>query len=191
MKKIGVLALQGAFIEHISCLRKLGADAFPVRLPHELEGIHGLIIPGGESTVIAKLMQSYNLTGIIRELVSGGLPVFGTCAGMILLSRKASQLNSGVIGAIDIEVTRNAFGRQIDSFETDIPIPSLGEKLFHAVFIRAPLITKTRPGVEILARLEDSIGVAARQRNVLVCAFHPELTDDIRFHQYFLESVAG
>ena len=191
MKKIGVLALQGAFIEHIHCLRKLGADAFPVRLPQELEGVHGLVIPGGESTVMAKLMHSYNLTGIIRELVSGGLPVFGTCAGMILLSKSASQLNSGMIGAIDIEITRNAFGRQIDSFETDIPIPSFGERPFHAVFIRAPLITKTGPGVEILARLEEGRGVAARQGKVLVCAFHPELTDDIRFHQYFLEIIAG
>ena len=191
MKKIGVLALQGAFIEHIRCLRKLGVDAFPVRLPQELEGLHGLVIPGGESTVMAKLMQSYNMTGIIRELVSGGLPVFGTCAGMIFLSKSASQLNSGMIGAIDIEVTRNAFGRQIDSFETDITIPPLGEMPFHAVFIRAPLITKTGPGVEILARLEEGIGVAARQGKVLVCAFHPELTDDIRFHRYFLEIIAG
>ena len=191
MKKIGVLALQGAFVEHIQFLRKLDVDALSVRLPQELEGLDGLVIPGGESTAIAKLMQSYNLTKTIQELVSCGLPVFGTCAGMILLSKSASQLNSERIGAIDIEVTRNAFGRQIDSFETDIPIPSLGERAFHAVFIRAPLITKTGPGVEILARLEDGVSVAARQGKVVVCAFHPELTDDVRFHRYFLEILAG
>jgi len=191
MKKIGVLALQGAFVEHIQFLRKLDVEALPVRLPQELEGLDGLVIPGGESTAIAKLMQSYNLTKTIQELVSCGLPVFGTCAGMILLSKSASQLNSERIGAIDIEVTRNAFGRQIDSFETDIPIPSLGKRAFHAVFIRAPLITKTGPGVEILARLEDGVSVAARQGKVVVCAFHPELTDDVRFHRYFLEILAG
>lgn len=191
MKKIGVLALQGAFVEHIQFLRKLDVDALSVRLPQELEGLDGLVIPGGESTAIAKLMQSYNLTKTIQELVSCGLPVFGTCAGMILLSKRASQLNSERIGAINIEVTRNAFGRQIDSFETDIPIPSLGERAFHAVFIRAPLITKTGPGVEILARLEDGVSVAARQGKVVVCAFHPELTDDVRFHRYFLEILAG
>ncbi len=191
MKKIGVLALQGAFVEHIQFLRKLGVDALPVRLPQELEGLNGLVIPGGESTAIAKLMQSYNLTKTIRELVSGGLPVFGTCAGMILLSRSASQLNSGTIGAIDIEVTRNAFGRQINSFETDIHIPAIGERAFHAVFIRAPSIAKTGPRVEILARLEDGVSVAARQGKVVVCAFHPELSDDLRLHRYFLETLAG
>jgi 5'-phosphate synthase pdxT subunit len=191
MKKIGVLALQGAFVEHIQFLRKLGVDALPVRLPQELEGLNGLVIPGGESTAIAKLMQIYNLTKTIQELVSGGLPVFGTCAGMILLSKSASQLNSGKIGAIDIEVTRNAFGRQINSFETDIHIPAIGERAFHAVFIRAPLIAEAGPRVEILARLEDGVGVAARQGKVVVCAFHPELSDDLRLHRYFLETLAG
>ena len=191
MKKIGVLALQGAFVEHIQFLRKLGVDALPVRSSQELEGLNGLVIPGGESTTIAKLMQIYNLTKTIQELVSGGLPVFGTCAGMILLSRSAPQLNSGKIGAIDIEVTRNAFGRQIDSFETDIHIPAIGERAFHAVFIRAPLIAEAGPRVEILARLEDGVGVAARQGKVVVCAFHPELSDDLRLHRYFLETLAG
>jgi 5'-phosphate synthase pdxT subunit len=180
VKRIGVLALQGAFVEHISMLDKLGVEAFPIRLPQDLKGIDGLIIPGGESTAIAKLMQSYNLTEAIRELALDGLPVFGTCAGMILLAKNA-------IGAINIEVERNAFGRQIDSFETNLFIPILGEKPFHAIFIRAPVITKVGPEVEILAQLEDSTGVAAMQGNILVCAFHPELTDDPRFHRYFLE----
>ena len=191
MKSIGVLALQGAFIEHIQVLRKLNVDAFPVRLPQELQGIDGLIIPGGESTAITKLMQSYNLAEAVRGLVLDGLPVFGTCAGMILLAKSATQMNSETIGAINIEVKRNAFGRQIDSFETDLFIPALGEEPFHAIFIRAPIITKAGLEVKILAELEDNKSVAAIQGKVLVCAFHPELTDDLRFHRYFLESVAG
>jgi 5'-phosphate synthase pdxT subunit len=191
VKRLGVLALQGAFIEHIQVLRKLHVDAFPVRLPQELQGIDGLIIPGGESTAITKLMQSYNLAEAVRGLVLDGLPVFGTCAGMILLAKSATQMNSETIGAINIEVKRNAFGRQIDSFETDLFIPALGEEPFHAIFIRAPIITKAGPEVKVLDELEDNKSVAAIQGKVLVCAFHPELTDDLRFHRYFLESVAG
>jgi len=191
VKSIGVLVLQGAFIEHIQVLRKLNVDAFPVRLPQELQGIDALIIPGGESTAITKLMQSYNLAEAVRGLVLDGLPVFGTCAGMILLAKSATQMNSETIGAINIEVKRNAFGRQIDSFETDLFIPALGEEPFHAIFIRAPIITKAGLEVKILAELEDNKSVAAIQGKVLVCAFHPELTDDLRFHRYFLESVAG
>ena len=133
MKKIGVLALQGAFVEHISMFRKLDVEAFPVRLRQQLQGLDGLVIPGGESTTIAKLMRSYDLTQAIQELVSDGLPVLGTCAGMILLSGSATSMNSETIGAIDIEVRRNAFGRQIDSFETDLSIPALGEEPFHAI----------------------------------------------------------
>ena len=191
MKRIGVLALQGAFIEHISMLRKLGVEAFPVRLRQQLQDLDGLVIPGGESTTIAKLMRSCDLTQAIQELISHGLPVLGTCAGMILLSKSATSMNSETIGAINIEVRRNAFGRQIDSFETDLSIPALGEEPFRAIFIRAPIITRVGPEVEVLARLEDGTSVAARQGKVLVCAFHPELTDDTRFHRYFLEVVAG
>ncbi len=191
MKRIGVLALQGDFIEHISMLQKLDVEAFPIRLRQQLQNLDGLVIPGGESTAIARLMHLYNLTDSIQELISDGLPVLGTCAGMILLSKNGTQLNSETIGAIDIEIRRNAFGRQINSFETDLSIPAIGKESFRAIFIRAPVITRVGPEVEILARLEDGTSVAARQGKVLVCAFHPELTDDTRFHRYFLEVVAG
>lgn len=191
MKKIGVLALQGDFAEHIFALQKLGVEAFPIRLQKQLHGLDGLVIPGGESTSIAKLMQTYDLTETIQELVLHGLPVLGTCAGMILLSKNSTQMGLKSIGAIDIEVRRNAFGRQINSFETDLSIPTLGKEPFRAIFIRAPIITKAGPEVDILAQLEDGTNVAARQGNVLVCAFHPELTDDTRFHRYFLEVVMG
>ena len=191
MKRIGVLALQGAFIEHISMFRKLGVETFPVRLRQQLQDLDGLVIPGGESTTIAKLMRIYNLTEAIQELISDGLPVLGTCAGMILLSQSAISMNSETIGAINIEVRRNAFGRQINSFETDLSIPALGKEPFRAIFIRAPIITWLGREVEVLARLEDGTNVAARQGKVLVSAFHPELTDDTRFHRYFLEVVAG
>ena len=191
VKRIGVLALQGAFAEHISMLQKLGVEAFPIRLRQQLQDLDGLVIPGGESTAIAGLMQTYDLKEAIQELISDGLPVLGTCAGMILLSKNGTQLNSETIGAIDVEVRRNAFGRQINSFETNLSIPAIGEEPFRAIFIRAPIITRVGPGVEILARLEDGTSVAARQGKVLVCAFHPELTDDTRFHRYFLEVVVG
>ena len=191
MKRIGVLALQGDFIEHISMLQKLDVEAFPIRLRQQLQNLDGLVIPGGESTAIARLMHLYNLTDSIQELISDGLPVLGTCAGMILLSKNGTQLNSETIGAIDIEIRRNAFGRQINSFETDLSIPAIGKESFRAIFIRAPVITRVGPEVEILARLEDGTSVAARQGKVLVCAFHPELTDDTRFHRYFLEVVVG
>ena len=187
MKRIGVLALQGDFIEHVSMLRKLSVEASPIRLQKQLQGLDGLVIPGGESTTIVKLMEIYNLTEAIQGLILDGLPVLGTCAGMILLSKSTTQLNLETIGAINIEVKRNAFGRQINSFETDISIPALGEEPFRAIFIRAPIITRAGTEVEILARLEDGTSVAARQGKVLVCAFHPELTDDTRFHKYFLE----
>jgi 5'-phosphate synthase pdxT subunit len=191
MERVGVLALQGAFVEHIQMLRRLGVNALPVRLPQELEGLDGLVIPGGESTTMAKLMQSYNLTEAIRGLALNGLPVFGSCAGMILLAKSVTQMDLETIGAINIEVRRNAFGRQIDSFETDLSMPVLGEEPFHAIFIRAPIITRVGPEVENLAQLEDGTNVAVRQGKILVCAFHPELTDDIRFHKYFLEVVVG
>ena len=181
-----MLALQGDFIEHISMLRQLGAEGIPIRLPQELEGLDGLIIPGGESTSIGKLMMEYNLTPRIKELISKGIPVLGTCAGMILLANKVHDLNHQPLGAIDIEVRRNAFGRQVDSFEVDLPIPVLGEAPFHAIFIRAPWIENSGAKVEILARLPNGIPVAARENNVVVSAFHPELTSDPRFHAYFL-----
>ena len=190
--RIGVLASQGAFTEHIARLRQLGVDAPPVRLPRELVGLDGLIIPGGESTSIGQLMLSYNLTSEIKDLVRNGLPVLGTCAGMILLANRILDANGvNPIGVMDITVRRNAFGRQKDSFETDLPLPALGEKPFPGVFIRAPVIEQVGSEIEILGRLADSTIVTSRQGKRLVSAFHPELTDDLRFHQYFLDIIAG
>ena len=190
--KIGVLALQGAFAEHIAILKRLNVDAIPVRLPHQLEGLDGLIIPGGESTTITKLMTHYKLRDKIIELAKNNFPIFGTCAGMIVLARELSR-SGGVrpTGVMAIKVNRNAFGRQVDSFETEISIPVLGEKSLIGVFIRAPLIESVGEGCEVLARLNDGTIIAARQGKLLVCAFHPELTDDTRFHHYFLDIVSG
>jgi 5'-phosphate synthase pdxT subunit len=189
--RFGVLAVQGAFVEHIAILRQLKVEALPVRLPQELIGLDGLIIPGGESTSISKLMLSYNLMDEVRNLAQNGLPVFGSCAGMILLASKNSDLDVEPVGVMDITVRRNAFGRQRESFEAELSIPVLGEKPFPGVFIRAPVIKEANGKVEILARLADGTGVAARQGKLLASAFHPELTSDLRFHQYFLDIVAG
>jgi len=189
--KIGVLASQGAFAEHIAILRQLGVEAIPVRLPQELDGLDGLIIPGGESTSISKLMRDYNLTKEITTRAKNGLPTFGTCAGMILLASEISGSKVEPLGLMNITVRRNAFGRQKDSFETDLQIPALGEKPFPGVFIRAPIIEQVNDGVETLARLDNGTTVAARQGKLLASAFHPELTSDLRFHQYFLDIVAG
>jgi 5'-phosphate synthase pdxT subunit len=189
--RIGVLASQGAFVEHIAALRRLEVEALPVRLAPQLNGLDGLVIPGGESTTITRLMLSSRLTEEIKKLARKGLPIFGTCAGMIVLSTPNSDRDVEPLGLMDIIVKRNAFGRQIDSFETELSIPVLGEKPFPAVFIRAPLIEKANGDVEILARLADGTIVAARQGNLLVSAFHPELTDDLRLHRYFLDMVGG
>jgi len=190
MKKIGVLALQGTFIEHIGCLRRLGADAFPIRLPHELNKLDGLIIPGGESTTMLRLMESFGLIKPIREMARDGLAIWGTCAGMVLLAKSVSNYEMETLGLMDTKVRRNAFGSQIDSFEADLKIPIVGEEPFHAVFIRAPIIEEAMPGVEILSRLPDSTIVATRQDRLLACAFHPEFTGDLRFHSYFLNMVS-
>jgi 5'-phosphate synthase pdxT subunit len=189
--RIGVLAAQGAFVEHIEILRQLKVDSLPVRLPRELAGLDGLIIPGGESTSISKLMLTYNLMDEVRNLARGGLPIYGTCAGMIILAGKISDSDVVPLGLMDITVDRNAFGRQRESFETELSIPVLGGKPFPAVFIRAPAIKQVNGKAEILARLDDGTAVAARQGRLLVSAFHPELTSDLRFHRYFLEIVSG
>jgi len=189
--KIGVLALQGAFAEHIAVLSRLNVKAVPVRLLPELRDLDGLIIPGGESTSISKLMLDYDLAGEIRNLAAGGIPVFGTCAGMILMAEKTQDAYPQSLGLMAITVKRNAFGRQRESFETELSIPVLGKKPFPGVFIRAPLIEQANSRVEVLARLTDGAVVAARQERLLASAFHPELTDDLRFHQYFLDIVAG
>jgi 5'-phosphate synthase pdxT subunit len=191
MKKIGVLALQGAFVEHIALLARLGVEASPVRLPQELEGLDGLIIPGGESTSIGRLMREYDLMAPLGGLAREGFPIMGTCAGMILLAKQVSDINVEPLGVMDIDVRRNTFGRQVDSFETDLKIPAIGEPPFHCVFIRAPFIERVGDGVEVLARLPDGTGVAARQGNMLALAFHPELTNDLRLHAYFLSIVRG
>jgi pyridoxal 5'-phosphate synthase pdxT subunit len=191
--KIGALALQGAFIEHIEVIRKLGAEAVEVRLPKDLDGLGGLIIPGGESTTILKLMHIFELYQPLKEKIKAGFPVWGTCAGMICLANRVRNSQESVLEPLSlmgIEVKRNAFGRQVDSFETDLSIPVLGKKPYHAVFIRAPLIEKVNPSVKVLAELPDGVIVAAQEKNMLVTSFHPELTEDPRFHKYFLKMAA-
>ncbi len=188
---IGVLALQGDFAEHVAVLRRLGADAVEVRLPEELDGLDGLIIPGGESTTIARLMHEWRLLEPVRARAQDGMAVWGTCAGAILLAERASDLDREGLHLMDIDVERNAFGRQVDSFEVDLTVPALGPPPFHAVFIRAPLIGQVGARAEALARLAGGAVVAARQDKLLATAFHPELTDDARFHEYFLSLAAN
>ncbi len=191
--KIGVLAIQGAFIEHNLVLSRLGVEAKEVRLARDLRGLEGLIIPGGESTTILKLMHDFAIFQPLKEMIQDGFPVLGTCAGMICLARKVSNSQESYLEPLevmDIEVKRNAFGRQVDSFETDLEIPALGSPLYHAVFIRAPQVEKVGPEVDPVAKLPNGVIVAARQQNMLVSSFHPELTDDLRFHQYFLKMVS-
>ena len=189
--RIGVLAAQGAFAEHIATLRQLKVEAVPVRLPSQLKELDGLIIPGGESTSISQLMLAYNLTSEIKNLAKSGIAIFGTCAGMILMAKEVldSDVEVEPLRLMDITVRRNAFGRQRESFQTELAIPALGEKPFPGVFIRAPLIEKANNNVEILTRLTNGTVVAARQGRLLAAAFHPELTADLRFHQYFLNIV--
>ena len=187
--RIGVLALQGAFIEHIHKLRALGAEAIEVRLPADIEGLDGLIIPGGESTTIGKLMAAYELNDPIRRLAAAGKPVWGTCAGMIMLAQDIDGSDQPRLGLMDIGVDRNAFGRQVDSFEADLLVDELGAEPFRAVFIRAPLLTRAGEEVHVLAQLADGRVVAAEQGPLLATAFHPELTTDTRFHEYFLKKA--
>jgi 5'-phosphate synthase pdxT subunit len=197
--KVGVLALQGDFAEHMASLRRLasagngasGLQAREVRLPSELAEVDALIIPGGESTTIGKLLVEYRLLEPLRERIADGMPVFGTCAGAIVLARDIGGLDQPLIGAMDLRVRRNAFGRQLESFETDLPVPVLGERPMHAIFIRAPAILGVGEGVEVLARLESGTIVAARQGRMLATAFHPELTDDTRLHAHFVGMIGG
>lgn len=188
--RVGVLALQGTFIEHIDSLRQLGVEAPPIRLPRELDTLDGLIIPGGESTTMLRLMESSGLIQPVKAMARGGLPVWGTCAGMVLLAKDVSNYEMETLGLMDAKVRRNAFGSQVDSFEVDLETPLVGEQPFHAVFIRAPIIEEARPGVRILSRLGDGTIVAIRQNRLLACAFHPEFTNDLRFHSYFLDIIS-
>ena len=189
--KIGVLALQGAFIEHEKMLQRIGVETCEVRLPQHLEGLDGLIMPGGESTTIGKLAVQYGLIESIRAMAAAGKPLWGTCAGMIFMAKDIGR-DQPLLGLMDVNVKRNAFGRQVDSFETDLNVPAIATPEnalpFHAVFIRAPLIESVGVGVDVLARLPEGNGVivAARQGKLLVTSFHPELSPDDRFHRYFI-----
>jgi 5'-phosphate synthase pdxT subunit len=189
---VGVLALQGDFREHGKMLAELGAEPREVRLPEDLEGLDGLIIPGGESTTIGKLMVAYDLQQPLCELIAAGTPVWGTCAGLILLARETDNALTGqpLLATMHVRVKRNAFGSQGDSFEADLNVPALGDPPFHAVFIRGPSVERAEEGVEVLATLEDGTIVAIRQDNLLGTAFHPEMTGDPRFHAYFLRLIA-
>jgi 5'-phosphate synthase pdxT subunit len=189
--RIGLLALQGDFAEHAEVLRELGVEPVEVRRPEQLEGLDGLIIPGGESTTIGKLLDDFGLTAPLRERTARGWPVWGTCAGAILLADDIEHSRQPRIGGMDISVQRNAFGRQVQSFEADLDVPALGRQPFRAVFIRAPVIDRVGARAQDLARLEDGRIVAARQGHLLATCFHPELTKDHRFHRYFIEEVVG
>jgi len=185
--RIGVLALQGAFAEHVSLLGTLDVDATEVRTVGQLDNIDALIVPGGESTSMAKLMDIYALREPLRDFARSGKPVWGTCAGLILLAGRLIEDRPEPLALMDMTVQRNGFGRQVDSFETDVEVGGIAGGPFHAVFIRAPAITEVGQGVQVLARLDDGTIVAARERNLLVTAFHPELTNDPRLHRYFVE----
>jgi len=180
---VGVLALQGDFAEHIAVLGAMGVATAEVRLPAQLASIDALIIPGGESTTLTRLLDIYELREPIRRLGMEGLPLWGTCAGAIVLAKRATDLDRPNLALMDIDVRRNAFGRQVDSFEEDLEIAGLAGGPFHAVFIRAPLIERAGPGVDVLATLPDGTIVAAREGRLLATSFHPELTDDGRFHR--------
>jgi 5'-phosphate synthase pdxT subunit len=192
--KIGVLALQGAFIEHEQVLKRLGVDAVEVRLPRDLDGCDGVIIPGGESTTIGKLAVHYRLVEPLREMARSGKALWGTCAGLIFMAKEVGR-DQPLLGLMDVTVERNAFGRQVDSFEADLKVSGInGERPFHAIFIRAPLIKSVGAGVEVIARAEKDdrpVIVAARQDRLLVTSFHPELSGDDRFHRYFLKMAEG
>jgi pyridoxal 5'-phosphate synthase pdxT subunit len=190
---IGVLALQGDFREHIAVVRSLGVDAIPVRRPEELARVAGLIIPGGESSVIDKLGRMFGLAGPLRVAVASGMPVYGTCAGLIMLADTLLDSIDGqqTLGGFDIVVRRNAFGSQLDSFETDITVPILGYPPVHAVFIRAPVVESVGERATVLAALHDGRVVAVEQDNLLGTSFHPEMTGDTRFHEYFLAKVSA
>jgi 5'-phosphate synthase pdxT subunit len=192
--KIGVLALQGAFIEHQARLRQLGVETADVRLPEHLQDLDGLIIPGGESTTIGKLATTFGLIEPLREFARTQ-PTWGTCAGMIFLAKDIGNDRQPILNLMDVTVNRNAFGRQVDSFETDVAVKPLGNEPFHAMFIRAPVVTAVEenatPPVEVLSTLGDGRIVAVQQGHLLATAFHPELTGDVRLHEYFLDLVSS
>lgn len=189
--RIGVLALQGDFEAHLKTLTGLGAEGIAIRLPEQLTEIDGIIIPGGESTTIGKLMVVYNLQEVLQRKIQEGVPTWGTCAGLILLAKETDNAlaSQPLLASMNIRIRRNAFGSQRESFETDLAVPVLGEAPFHAFFIRGPVVESTGPHVEVLATLDDGSIVAVREGALLGTAFHPEVSGDPRFHQYFLRIV--
>jgi pyridoxal 5'-phosphate synthase pdxT subunit len=191
--RIGVLALQGDFEAHLKMLAELGVEGKAVRLPQHLDELNGIIVPGGESTTIGKLMVLYGLHEVLQRKIREGFPVWGTCAGLILLARETDNGLAGqpLLASMHIRVRRNAFGSQRESFETDLSVPVLGEAPFHTFFIRGPVVESAGPEVEVLATLDDGSIVAVREGNLLGTAFHPEVAGDPRFHQYFLRIVQG
>ncbi len=184
---IGVLGVQGAVMEHMQAVEQCGARALFIRNPSLLSELDGLILPGGESTTIGRLIKRYNYEKGINDLAKAGKPLWGTCAGMVLLAQEVEN-QEALLGLMSITVRRNAFGRQRESFEADLDVPALGNGPFRGVFIRAPIILSSEEGVHVLARFKDYI-VAARQDHFMVSSFHPELTSDLRFHQYFLQAA--
>ena len=181
--RIGVLAVQGAFAEHMTVLGAIGVEGVEVRLPTDLDGVAALILPGGESTAQRRLIDRWGLREPILDLARSGAPLFGTCAGMILLAKDIVDGEEPVLPLLDVGVRRNAFGRQLDSFEAEISVPMLGDQPVHGIFIRAPIVERTGPGVDVLATLDDGRIVAVRERNVIATAFHPELAGETRFHR--------
>ena len=189
--RVGVLALQGDVREHARVLTDLGAEVTLVRRPSELAAVDGLVLPGGESSVIDKLSRTFAMREPIREAIAAGMPVYGTCAGLILLADRITDGIEGqqTFGGLDVTVRRNAFGSQVDSFEADLDVPVLGEPAVHAVFIRAPLVAEVGPGVEQVAALDDGRVVAVRAGALLGTSFHPEVTGERRFHELFLDMI--
>lgn len=188
--RIGVLAVQGAVREHVAAIRDVGAEPVEVRLPRDLVDLDALILPGGESTTMRRLIDAYGLHEPIASLARGGTPMLGTCAGMILLAERIDEGDDPLFGVLDISVRRNGHGRQLDSFEADLHAPSLGGRPLHGVFIRAPMVTDVGPRAEVLARDPDGTPVAVRQGRVIATAFHPELTGDRRIHRLLAGMVA-
>ncbi|HEX2194010.1 MAG TPA: pyridoxal 5'-phosphate synthase glutaminase subunit PdxT [Candidatus Limnocylindria bacterium] len=187
--RIGILALQGAVREHADAVAAIGAEPVLVRLPSDLKALDALILPGGESTTMRRLIDRYGLREPILAMADAGRPLLGTCAGMILLSRRTTEGDDPVLPLLDVTVQRNAYGRQLDSHEADVSIPAVGDRPLRGVFIRAPVLAQTGPGVEVLARDESGRPIAVRQGKVLATAFHPELTDDRRLHRLLLEMI--
>lgn len=192
-RPVGVLALQGDFREHVAVLTHLGADVIPVRRHEEALAVSGLVIPGGESSVIDKLSRSFGVADAVRQRIADGMPVYGTCAGLIMIADRLVDAIRGQqsFGGLDVAVRRNAFGGQTESFEADLDVPVLGDPPMHAVFIRAPVVAELGERATALARLDDGTVVAVEQGNLLGTSFHPEMTADYRFHQYFLDKVAA